>query len=411
MNLTTLPRFVWIIPAVLLFLTLAFAPVAPAQAQWNDGERFDYDLSKPMVFLEAYNGGNCNGCEWIVAEGTITPDTPGKFDAFLKEKGISYRAIVTFNSPGGNLIAGVKLGEAIRARNFLTSVGKTVGLIRGGMVYTGEEDTTPATKPAGICASACSYAFLGGTTRFGIGEKIGVHQFYDKKASDTPLEKTASSIDRSADQLLSGLLLEYVIRMGVRPHLVTLASSIAPWEEMRWLIDAEMRELRVDNSETTYTPISVEPFGKAGSYVETVSESVFGTYTHRIYCRGRSKIPHVAFVVDVKRNENLGHSLDMYRKIASGIAINLKSGQVERRFNADQAGFSTIDRNELVRVTFSVAVQGASMSDFQMADEVRVEDGGKVQFTRMDDNETAWLSFKLQGDRRKLGIASRSCAE
>ncbi len=51
------------------------------------------------------------------------------------------------------------------------------------------------------------------------------------------------------------------------------------------------------------------------------------------------------------------------------------------------------------------------MSDFQMADEVRVEDGGKVQFTRMDDNETAWLSFKLQGDRRKIGIASRSCAE
>lgn len=40
---------------------------------------FDYDANGPMIFREGFNGGNCNGCEWIIAEGTIQQDTPEVF--------------------------------------------------------------------------------------------------------------------------------------------------------------------------------------------------------------------------------------------------------------------------------------------------------------------------------------------
>lgn len=80
---------------------------------------FDYDASGPMIFRQGFNGGNCNGCEWIIAEGTIQPDTPQVFARFIAQK--KRNGAVRFNSPGGNLLAGLKLGEMIRSAGLFTS--------------------------------------------------------------------------------------------------------------------------------------------------------------------------------------------------------------------------------------------------------------------------------------------------
>ena len=63
------------------------------------------------------------------------------------------KAIVAFQSPGGNLIAGIEIGTQIRLRNYMTLV------------------------PSGVqCASACALAWLGGTKRLmGPGARIGFH--------------------------------------------------------------------------------------------------------------------------------------------------------------------------------------------------------------------------------------------
>src|SRR6476660_6481577 len=55
----------------------------------------------------------------------------------------SENAIVVFQSPGGNLFAGIEIGKAIHLKGFSTIV------------------------PDGVqCASACALAWLGGRTRF-----------------------------------------------------------------------------------------------------------------------------------------------------------------------------------------------------------------------------------------------------
>ena len=66
-----------------------------------------------MIFRQGFNGGNCIGCEWIIAEGTIQQDTPEVFRKFLEEK--KPAGGVRINSPGGNLLAGLKFGEMIRS--------------------------------------------------------------------------------------------------------------------------------------------------------------------------------------------------------------------------------------------------------------------------------------------------------
>src|SRR5262245_56663015 len=72
-------------------------------------------------------------------------------------------AVVTLESDGGSLLAGIRIGETIRMRGFVTLV------------------------PNGArCASACATAWLGGRQRF-MGEqaRIGFHAAY---RSDTTSE-------------------------------------------------------------------------------------------------------------------------------------------------------------------------------------------------------------------------------
>ena len=80
------------------------------------------------------------------------------FENFLKTAGVPPGALVVFHSPGGAVNAGFAIGEAIRKNSLRTMVGQPQA----------PDPSTPLTKLAtaaptkGVCASACSIAFLGG---------------------------------------------------------------------------------------------------------------------------------------------------------------------------------------------------------------------------------------------------------
>jgi hypothetical protein len=300
------------------------------------------------------------------------------------------------------LLAGIKLGEMIRRAGLITGVGKTVGEQSSFDADTVESSDYEPRK--GLCASACVYAFIGGTKRFASKSKIGIHQFYDSRAVNEPLAKTASSVDRSTDQLLAGLLLEFVIRMGVDPRLVSLASSVAPWEEMKWLNASEMIDLKIDNSEISFTPLSIEPFGNAGAFAETVSRSVYYSFRHRIYCKANPGDVYVAFLSNSKPvdGEYLKGSMEELLKKAS---VALVGDKAERVFPARIAALN-VSNDGSGSIQAAVNIVGASMQDVQSS--TRVELRGDL-FSRYEGDLAYWLSFNLIGDRRKIGIAARSC--
>jgi hypothetical protein len=175
-----------------------------------------------MTFRLVGNGGNCNGCEWIAADGEITKDSPAKLAALMAEG--KYGSVV-FNSPGGNLTAGIEMGIAIRKAGYSTDVGKTVP----------DEYGNHKTEN-GVCASACAFAFLGGTTRYVEHGKIGVHQFYDGEAIERPDDKLFTAIDLSVNQYIEALLMEYVLQMGADYHVVSKAATTSPGD-MYYLTD------------------------------------------------------------------------------------------------------------------------------------------------------------------------------
>jgi hypothetical protein len=143
----------------------------------------------------------------VVVEGTLAAFDEDQFAA--KTAPLS-SAFVAFNSDGGSLITGLRIGEAIRRKGFSTIV---------------PDDRR--------CASACALAWLGGVERFiGTSGKISFHAAYDP-ASDESGVGTAV-VDAYLSEI--GLPYEAII-------YITQAAS----NEMTWLnmSDAAQRGIRV----------------------------------------------------------------------------------------------------------------------------------------------------------------------
>src|SRR6056297_4141801 len=118
-------------------------------------------FEQPMTFSRATNKGNMSTSAWISATGQIEPETPARFRDFLKSEEYLPGQIV-LHSPGGNLAAGLELGRMIREAGLTAHIGRTRREFEG---YDEPCDTWWDEVEAGICASSCAYAFLGGKER------------------------------------------------------------------------------------------------------------------------------------------------------------------------------------------------------------------------------------------------------
>jgi hypothetical protein len=181
-------------------------------------------FDQPMEFYFGHSGGNCTTCAWLAAEGVITPDTPSKFKEVARV--FPPGVIVHFHSPGGNLAAGLELGRLIRAAGGRTEVSRTV-FQSNGEYYDRIEP--------GVCASACAYAFLGGVDReLKNGPEghtgLGFHQFYSPEGKGGAGDA----------QIVSAIILNYLIEMGVNLTISSLAALATP-DQINW-VDEKMAE-------------------------------------------------------------------------------------------------------------------------------------------------------------------------
>lgn len=215
-----------------------------------------------FVIDVATNGGNCTGCEWIVVDGRIPQDADKMLETWIKKNdygGISLTVVM--NSGGGNLLGGIKLGQAIRRLGLKTAIGRTAP--------DADIATVQAQGPGG-CYSACAYAFLGGVQRTASTGTYGVHQFYSDVYFDAPTQKAFSAADLSAQQALNGVILSYAVEMGVDPQVVVAANRMRP-DEIYKPTDVQLRDWKVAFEPDAYGKWQIEPF-KDGIVVFTRSQ-------------------------------------------------------------------------------------------------------------------------------------------
>lgn len=207
-------------------------------------------FDRPMTFTFATTGGNSSHSIWIAATGVIGPETPARFlEFFATEENVPPQII--FYSPGGNLVAGLELGHLIREAGLAAHIGMTE---RSFESHAASCDTWFDDVEAGICASSCAYAFLGGRARFLSSpyyrtrepNLLGFHQFYGGREQDremlTPSQIEGIEVSTlSVAQALTGYIVIYAIEMGIDPRIVAVASATTS-DDLYYPTPAEIEE-------------------------------------------------------------------------------------------------------------------------------------------------------------------------
>lgn len=212
----------------------------------------------PVQFVQAQSirevsSGNALEALTIVIEGEFEPGLADRFERFMEVEEPESLS-VALNSPGGNLIEGIKLGLLFRKYGLWTSIAKQ--LPYNG--YFAEFDDSA------ICTSACAVAFLGGKLRFlGNDLQLGLHQFYTSKTTGNFIKEIEDErIVSGNSQMMSALLVSYLSELGdVDLRLMLLAASTPP-EAMYWVSRKEAVELKIIKNDDGWSTFWLEPYGK-----------------------------------------------------------------------------------------------------------------------------------------------------
>lgn len=186
-----------------------------AWAYWKD-LYFSPSMTSSVVRADGRNA--------LAIEGKIGAAAAIWFREKLDDAKLTAGDIVFLSSPGGRLDQAFIMGENIRARGLTTVVGKV--------------DAQGRPQPS-YCASACVLVFAGGKVREAVPRSVfGVHQFSSEipKGGDPDRDPVADT------QRTTGMILNYITRMGVSPSILQLMSAS---KDIRWLNEREALDLKL----------------------------------------------------------------------------------------------------------------------------------------------------------------------
>ena len=173
----------------------------------------------------------------IVAEGAIAEDTPQAFVGFLRSVADSpgLRDVVVINSPGGRVVASMRLGSALRKLGAAVIVARFAD--DGGRDFA----------IAGQCMSACVYALMGGVRRVVPPEsRVGIHRMSSQEIGGQGRSRRSEGPSFASSEMVDALA-NYAAQMGVNPTIIRVAERISP-EEIHIVSPAELQRWRLASS-------------------------------------------------------------------------------------------------------------------------------------------------------------------
>ena len=153
---------------------------------------------------------------------TITGELrPGDKERFLNFALQTEKALVLLGGPGGNLLVGLDIGQAIRLRGYSTYVADNIQ-----------------------CASACALAWLGGAHRFmSRSALIGFHAAFDRT--------DPTNASGSANAIVGA----YLNSLGLSQSAIIYITSASP-VSMSWLTLQEANQYGIDVKELNLSSIN-----------------------------------------------------------------------------------------------------------------------------------------------------------
>ena len=382
--------------------------IATAHAETPDGVPHPKDS---MVFTLAGTGGNCAGCEWIAAEGPITERTPQDFETFLKSLGpIDGTITVLLNSNGGNLMAGLRLGEAIRAHKLDTGVARTV---LDTPATPGRLSASQKTVQGG-CYSSCAYAFLGGVNRSAESGELGFHQFHAPSSIAASASEPGDPDASQSAQQVMGLLVFYLREMSVDPTLLFFA--VAADASSLFRPDNEAI-LKMDVTNVRNTPLfsgwSIEPY-RVGAVVTGKLREGDNTQQLTLFCR--TAVPGKVFLMaswQYPSASPAGAAADntlMHTGI-SGSAVLIGGKPVRQGQGSDSIVDAHVDSSDRWFLTYALDARelSSALAAGGLTVDIQVPHSLSERFSKVSDGFAFVFEPPITGLATATRIAFKSC--
>jgi ATP-dependent protease ClpP protease subunit len=180
-----------LLSAFLLMVLAAFSPSHAADITVSHGDSVDI----------------------VRVDGEITQQDPDEFEQVTQGLGEMFNrpVIVLLNSPGGNMLASLAIGETLRSHGFATGVVDNA-----------------------LCASGCAMIWVAGMPRFlGNSAKLGFHAAY-----------TITDDDKKESGQANALVGAYLDKLGLSYAAVAYATAAGP-DQMQWLHPADAQSIGI----------------------------------------------------------------------------------------------------------------------------------------------------------------------
>src|SRR6201999_1352668 len=258
-----------------------------------------------VIYLARGPANSCGaGCDrWIAVEGKIDQGAADRVRRFLRDVKDTQRPIY-FHSPGGSVEPSYVIGRLLRSRKAVARIGRTIvaGCAAGTQIdqaclkiKTGGGEVEASIQTRGAqCNSACSYLFLGATTReIAPDAAMGVHS--SKLTLIIHGHATPGQVAEIRERDIAKANRErsaFIAAMGIDHELDDLIKTVK-FETVHLLTRPELYRFGIDKRTLSETPWMLEtadrPYVRKFALARKADGSEFRTLEWRLFCENKER--------------------------------------------------------------------------------------------------------------------------
>jgi len=309
--------------ARVLLLLASLTVTGALHAEQTAAEKAGFAPALTIYLAKGAPGACGPGCDrWIAIEGEIDANAASRVRRFLAGVKDTQRPIY-LHSPGGNVEQSYVIGRLLRSRKALARVGQTIvsACAAGTQVdaaclkakNAGGEIEAELTTYHAMCNSACSYLFLGATSReVAPDAALAVHNSRlvfairghppEALLAEFRQRRTASADrDRAA----------YIAAMGISRELDELIHTVK-FEDLHLLTRAELHRFGIDTRPLAETSWRLEkatrPYLRKVATLKNDNGPSFRTMEWRLYCDSKNRVP-LMFAAEIDEAASGQHTI------------------------------------------------------------------------------------------------------
>lgn len=260
---------------------------------------------KLIIYLARGPANSCGpGCDhWIAVEGMVDPAAAARVGRFLRTVKDKDRPIY-FHSPGGAVEPSYVIGRMLRSRKAVARVGRTI--VTACAAGTQVDDACLKIKAGGgeveaeistyhaMCNSACSYLFLGATTReVAPDAALAVHssKLTLVVRGHPPPQLVAAYRERSMAKADSERA-SFIQAMGISRELNDLIKTVK-YENLHVLARPELYRFGIDTRTMAETDWALDnaarPYIRKIALARKNDGTSFRTMEWRLFCENKDR--------------------------------------------------------------------------------------------------------------------------